>query len=71
MTPMTWRSRSRNSKGFWPSRTGWSIDSTYYAPIGRFITWWGRIVVEPIIAGLRDRHARIYCRQRKGRKRSF
>jgi hypothetical protein len=29
MTPMTWRSRSRNSKGFWPSRTGWSIDSTY------------------------------------------
>ena len=29
MTPMAWRSRSRNCKGFSPSRTGWSIVSTY------------------------------------------
>jgi hypothetical protein len=27
--------------------------------IGRFITWWGRIVAELIVAGLHDRHARI------------
>jgi hypothetical protein len=36
MTPMTWRSRSRNSKRFWPSRTGWSFGSTLFLKMPQF-----------------------------------